>query len=276
VNLSTEESALFFKLWFSLLAYANRHLQVVPGIVEPKDIIGKPHEQPAKIRDALVEHPDLLEGFIAENPQSLSPEDLAIVSGWRHWVPGEFFVVRFLKLYTVFLSSKEPGHLYGVTSLYDPLEEVLGGGPLPIYIQALLLPFRQRIIYDGIIMFHSIYFGPGIRAGLNESYNKLKECEGIIEQLVDSSGQPQIRTSLDRQKPRKSAPDWRPVVAEIVAQAEKMRQADTKVQSAAFSLLRAAAAMAQSTLAEPSAKEEHIQALRQVNSALTRLEKLLY
>ena len=276
MNLSNEESALFFKLWFSLLAYANRHLQVVPGIVEPEDILDEPREQVVKIRDALVKHPELLESYIRENPATLPPEELAVVSSWRHWVSGDFFVVRFLKPYAVFLSSKEPGHLYGVISLYDPLEKVLGGGPVPIYVRVLLLPFRQRIIYDGIIVFHSIYFGPGFRASLNDTYNELKEREGIIEQLTDSSGRPQIRTSLDRQKPRKPAPDWYPVVAEIVAQAEKMRQADTKVQSAAFGLLRAAAALAQSTLADPSAKEEHIQALRQVNSALTRLKKLLY
>jgi hypothetical protein len=173
------------------------------------------------------------------------------------------------------MTTKEPAHLYGVVPLRSSFEEVLGWRPVPIWIKTLLLPFREQITYDGLITTYSIHFGPGIRSSLNESYSKLKEREGIIEQLTDSSGQPQIRTSLDRQKPRKPAPDWRPAVAEIVAQAEKMRQADTKVQGTAFALLRAAAALAQSTLAEPSAREEHIKILRQVYNALTRLEKLL-
>lgn len=60
-----------------------------------------------------------------------------------------------------------------------------------------------------------------------------------------------------------------------MAQTEKMRQTDTKMQGAALNLLRAAAALAQSTLTEPSTREEHIRSLRQVSKALARLEKLL-
>ena len=274
MGLSKEEKDLFFELWFSVLAHANRQLRVVPGITQPKDVIDKPKENLAKIRDALLEHPKLLESFVSENPK-LTPEQQAIVLGWRGWIPGEFLVIRSLKPYAVLMTTKEPAHLYGVVPLRSSFEEVLGWRPVPIWIKTLLLPFREQITYDGLIMTYSVHFGPGIRSSLNEGYNELKEREGIIEQLTDSSGQPQMRTSLDRQKPRKPAPDWRPVVAEIVAQAEKMRQADTKAQSAAFGLLRAAAVLAQSTLTEPSAREEQFKILRQADNALIRLEKLL-
>ncbi len=63
---------------------------------------------------------------------------------------------------------------------------------------------------------------------------------------------------------------------EIVAQTEKMRQANTKLQTAAFGLLRAAASLAQATLQQPEAGEEHVRRLKQVRTALTRLENQLY
>jgi hypothetical protein len=229
----------------------------------------------AQVRNALHDNLDLLEQFVAENPPGLSPQELAIVASWRHLVKGDFYILRYLKPYAVFLSGEEPLHLYGVLGLFDPIEKVTQGAPLPVLVKATLLPFRERIIYDGIMSFYSIFFGGGIRGDLNETYSRLKEREGIIEQLVGPTGEPQIRTNLARKAPAKPAPDWRPAIDEIVAQVEKMRQTDTKLQGAAFGLLRAAASLAQATLHEKDAEEAAARHLRPVRTVLTKLERLL-
>lgn len=288
MNLSTEDTKLFYKLHWSLLAYANQHLKIMPPVANFEEIGKRPIEQVAQVRNALHDNPDLLERFLAENPAGFSPQELAIVASWRHCVRGDFYILRFLKPYAVFLSGKEPTHLYGVLGLRDPLEVMLRGVPLPVLVQATLLPFRDGIIYDGIMNFYSITFGGGIRGSLNENYNRLKEREGIIEQLAGPTGEapiltgnemyrgePQIRTSLARKAPPKPAPDWRPAIDEIVAQVEKMRQTDTKLQGAAFGLLRAAASLAQATLHEKDAEAEAARHLRTVRTALTKLERLL-
>jgi len=275
MNLSPEDSQLFYKLHWSLLAYANQHLKIMPPVANFEEVGQRPVEQVAKLRDALHDHLDLLEQFVAENPPGFSPQELTIVASWRHRVRGDFYILRFLKPYAVFLSGQEPTHLYGVLGLFDPLEVVLHGAPLPLLVQATLLPFRDCIIYDGIMSFYSITFGGGIRGNLNETYNRLKEREGIIEQLVGPTGEPQIRTSLARKAPARPAPDWRPAIDEIVAQVEKMRQTDTKLQAAAFGLLRAAASLSQAALHERDAEAEAARHLRPARTALTKLERLL-
>lgn len=272
MNLSAEETQLFYKLRFALLGYVNRHLNVLPKVTTAAQI----REQAAKLRDALLAHPDLLERFVAENPHGFSEQELAIVANWRHHVTGDFYIMRHLKPYSVFMGTGKEPHLYGVLGLIDPLEAVIGGAPLPVMVKATLLPFGNRIIYDGLMVLYRIVFGKGIRTGLNREYKRLKDQEGIIEQLVGPSGEPQIRTSLDRKAPRKPAPDWRPVVEGIVAQAEKMRQTDTRLQAAAFGLLRAAASLAQATLREQDAEVQAVRCLRSVHTALTKLENILY
>jgi len=276
MNLPTEDTQLFYKLRLSLLAYANQHLKVIPQATTAEKVSKQPIEQLAKLCDALYAKPDLLERFVAENPERFSPQELTIVASWRHRVSGDFYIMRHLKPYTVFMSGRGTPHLYGVLGLYDPLEAVAGGAPLPILVQATLLPFRDRIVYDGILNFYRITFGRGIRTSLTEEYNRLKEREGIIEQLAGPTGEAQMRTSLDRKAPRKPAPDWRPAVDEIVAQTKKMRQTDTKLQGAAFGLLRAAASLAQATFQEKDTESEAARRLRSVRTALTKLEKLLY
>jgi hypothetical protein len=274
MQLSPEETVLFYKLRHSVLAYANQRLEVVPDFDDPDNAGLLVAAEKVQIRDALHENLSLLEDFLTDNPYGLSADELAIVASWRHRVAGNFLIVRYLKKYTVFLGTK-PERLYGVLGLVDPIEAIFAGRRLPIYVKGVLLPFQGQITYDGLLSTYSILFGGGMRSSMKETYNRLKRKEGIIEQLIGPDGKPQIRTSLNRQKPRKPAPDWRPAVDEIVAQAEKMRRADTPQQSAALSLLRAAAQMAQATLQEPRDADGHRRRLRSVRQALTRLENRL-
>ncbi|MGQ9492079.1 MAG: hypothetical protein ACUVR4_15310 [Anaerolineae bacterium] len=276
MNLPPPDVDLFYRLRDSLLAFANRELKILPAGTLPDQVRKHSIQEIVNLRNACYEKPALLEQYLAANPDRFPANELAIVASWRHRITGDFYIIRHLKAYTVFMSLKEPEHLYGVLGLIDPLEVVLGGAPLPFMVEATLLPFRDRIIYDGILNPYRIFFGPGIRRSANATYNRLKEREGIIESLVGPDGQPQIRTSLARKTPAKAAPDWRPAVDEIVAQAEKMRQTDTKLQGAAFGLLRAAASLAQATLLEQGAEDEATKRMKAVRTALTKVERLLY
>ena len=68
---------------------------------------------------------DLLEAYIAANPAGLSPQDLEIVSSWRHLVSGRFIALRQLKKHMILLSCGGTPTAYGVVGLVDPLEHVI-------------------------------------------------------------------------------------------------------------------------------------------------------
>jgi hypothetical protein len=274
--LTPEEVELCYELHWGLLAYTNRRLEIIPDATAPDEMFLLSTPEKMEIRQALYKDPDLLKEFVIENPNDLSPDELAIVASWQHRVSGNFYIVRYLKRYAVFLSATEPQHLYGVLGLTETFDEIFVERPLPIYVKAVLLPFKDKITYDGLMNTYNVFFGGGIRSNLKHTYNRLKKREGIIEQLVGPDGEPQIQTSLDRRTPRKPPPDWRPVVDEIVVQAEKVRRTATPVQGSAASLLRAAAKMAQATLHQPDTTEDHLKQLSSVRRALTKLENLLY
>ncbi len=274
MNLATEDARLFFKLFLALLAYTNRQLNVVKNVSTVSDIhkLGKAGTASTmKIRDALYAHPKLFDQFIAENPDGFTPEELNLIASWKHRISDEFYLMRYLKKYAVFIPAKKSDHLYGVLGLFDPIEVVVRGQPLPVLLKATLLPFKGQIIYDGLVAPYTVLFGKGIRTDLDNIFRRLKAKEGIVEQFVDADGKPQIRTSL--KTPTKPAPDWKPTIDEIVAQTDKMRRADTPTQSATLGLLRAAAHLAQSAYDQPN---EVGGQLKQVRRALSRLESVLY
>lgn len=192
MQLPHDQIERFYHIWFPLLHYINeqRHL-IAPFPNDPKVTRLDP-EDVMKLRDALWEDDTLRKDFIAENPANLALEDLAIVESWQHRVSGNFVVVRYLKKYTVFLSSETPSRAYGVLGLYSPIEEVIGPY-LPIYVQAVLLPFEDHIIYDSLLAPFSIHFGPGMRSGFNDSYRDAQEREGIITNLLTANSSASVQ-----------------------------------------------------------------------------------
>ncbi len=272
MNLATEDARLFFKLFFPLLAYANHQLKVFPNVNTADGTRKAGSQKVVTIRDALYAHPELLDQFVAANPEGFTQEELSLVASWKYRVSGDFYVMRYLKKYPVLMSAEMPVHLYGVLGLYDPIAVLVRHQPLPVLLCTTVLPFRGRIIRDGLVSVYTLAFGKGIRTDLDATYQRLKRKEGIIEQLVGPEGEPQQSTSL-KPRTRKPAPNWKPMIEEIVAQVDKMKRADAPEQSAALTLLRAAAHLTQASFMQPNEVEAH---LKQVRRALSRLENVLF
>ena len=82
----------------------------------------------------------------------------------------------------MFLSSSDPAIAYGVLAFSEPFQELIGP-KLPIMVEAVLLPFKGMIVYDGMMSAYKISFGPGIRRSLNESFKEAKLRHGIVTSL---------------------------------------------------------------------------------------------
>jgi hypothetical protein len=183
MQLSLEDVKQFFRLHRSLMFFVNQRLKVLDeDVADPKAYSGLPWQARIKVHAALLEHRELIGAFADENPFHFDEADLEIVRSWKHLLAGTFYVFRYLRNYTVFLSSTEPVLAYGVLALFDPLEVVVGPD-LPRMIKTTLLPFKGRIVYDGLMTGYNVIFGPGIRRSLNESYKRAKERFGIIMSL---------------------------------------------------------------------------------------------
>ena len=127
MNLSPDDARLFFRLFLPLLVYTNRQLNVVPNVSTVQEITEIGTAGVAKIRAALYAHPRLLDQFVAENPEGFTADELQLIASWKHRVSGDFYLMRYLKKYVVFMPAKKADHLYGVMGLFDPIEHVVPG-----------------------------------------------------------------------------------------------------------------------------------------------------
>lgn len=252
----------FFRLYRTLQLWANEQVRVFPKVHTSEELADLKLEDLRKLRDAIYDHPELIERFVAENPAGLTAEELSEVRGWSRFVRGDFYILRHLKRYSAFLSSEKPARAYGVLGLSDAIEDMFPTYALPMYLNTVLLPFKGHIIWDGLINYYNITFGSGIRRDLNETYQRVKQREGIVESLTSSEAPTAAGTVPSR--PQKAQPDLRPLLHGIVEAAEQLRPGATPVQSRAYSLLRAATRLAEVATADPAdprAVDEQLRAL---------------
>jgi hypothetical protein len=214
--LTQPDLGLFSKLHRTLMFFVNQRLKVVPHqIASPEELAALAPEVRLKVRDALLDHMDLIQSYTAENPAHVTEEELAVVGPWRHLVAGKFYVFRELKKYTVFLSADEQPIAFGVLALSQPFEELVGPY-LPVLTQTVLLPFKDRIVYDGLLNTYRISFGPGIRRSLNQTFKEAKARHGIVTSLPMSDEPLPVKAPKAKPMPRPPSKEEKDEVLRVI------------------------------------------------------------
>ena len=181
--LSLREAEQFYKIWWQLLAFVNNKFSISREF--NKQVQRKKVQliTAAPIRDKLWDDDSLLESFVSENYAKLSDDDLGIAASWKHRITGNFFIYKYLEKHTIFLDDKTPAHAYGIHGILCPIQDVLIS-PLPIHVKAVLLPFKDKIIYDSLINCNHIHFSSGFRSDLSFKYKNAIERYGTITSLI--------------------------------------------------------------------------------------------
>ncbi len=161
--------------------FVNEKLDVLPEIETFEEYLKVSTEEKYKVRNALFKNVALMDDFIDENPQDFPMKELAIVSKWKKFIEGDFFIERYLKNHAVFISVDE--EVYAVCGLTESLLDYFPKFVLPVQLKAILLPFQNKIVIDGFFVQYRLIFGSGIKKELKEIYNKAKSADKIIKNL---------------------------------------------------------------------------------------------
>ncbi len=267
MKLPKQDAKLFFQLMWALQFYVDQKLKIVQ-FSSLDDYIEAPPDKKKKVREALYENIDLVDSFVSENPQDFPTEHLDIISKWKHFIRGDFFIERQLKKYAVFIQDDR---VYGVLGLHESFEALTYGAKLPMYLDTALLPFKGKIVFDGILWVRNIYFGGGIRRGLKETYMRAKQNNRIIESLEKPPADKKGKSTL------KPAKDWRPELAELARKANALRGSvdDPPVYTPAFSLIRASIEFAQAAAKDADDLDGLYKAMKKVRRAYNKSNTVL-
>ena len=89
---------------------------------------------------------------------------------------------RHLKKGSIFISTKGE-RVYLFNGIIDSWEDMLSGVPTPIIVDAVLLPFKDCIITDGLVSVIPVRFGGNYTRSFKEIYMTAKRNSSIIKSI---------------------------------------------------------------------------------------------
>ncbi len=184
MTLEKQDAELFYQLWFPLLDYVNKKYKICPKIKEINRSQGIVSSDAKAISNYVWSHTEVLKEYLSE--AQLPEEQAQIVAGWERCKPGKYIMERHLKKGTVFI-SEEDQRVYMVKGLFSTWEEMMGKGPL--LLDTVLIPFRDSIISDGLVISYPVYFGRGCSEAFKEIYRKAKEEHSICSSFGDDESE---------------------------------------------------------------------------------------
>ena len=183
--LTPAEVEQFFRLMNMLQFFTNQQIKIFPNLKTLAKFLAEDIDTRVAVRDTLFENIDLIDAFVGANPGEFSDEDLEIALRWKDGHrTGTFFVERHQERHSIWIgSSDNKDVVYCVSGLSQLMEVLIPKYALPCYVEAVLLCFKGRIIYHGILRHHRISFGGGYRASLRETYLRAKQNGQLVESL---------------------------------------------------------------------------------------------
>ena len=268
MNLSEQEFELFSSAFVSVLQYVNQKFEMFPQITSTELFRGLNPEQRFSIHSKLYDNIKIIDTFLVDNPDQLTPEQLNIASQFKRFVRGDFFVERFLTKYTIFIDEKNK--VYGVLGLTEPLNEMIDKSYLHLNIYTTLLPFKDKIIYDGIFKSRNILFGGGIKVELKEIYMAAKHCNRIIETLARPS-------SSTRRKKQTSNKELAPVINELKKSISKISLSsdDPAILKPTLSMLKSSLMLLEIAADSPNNWAEIDKISRKVLNSVKQVETVI-
>lgn len=173
-NLSTQDSELFYKLYFALLEYTNNKYHLEPKLKKIYNQKFINAELLVSINDYLFENKKIISDFIKDNPYNFTKQELSIVKGFEHSIIcNNYMIVGFEKEYTKIFDGRSK--IYMVKGIRDNLDNVIGDYKLPVIIDTTLLMYKDNIVFNSFLSRSELIFGNDVREQIAKEVAKAEK-----------------------------------------------------------------------------------------------------
>lgn len=178
MRLTEKEYQELLRLYHSMMLWAGKK----KGIVAKDVVLAKFKDatdfNKFACRQEIYTIPNFHNEYIKENPDNFDKNELEIIEGFKNYLKGRFYILKHLKEHSIFIKDDIA---YGVLAQKEPFSIV--AGEAMVMAEAVLLPYRGQIVYDGMLQIYNIGLGSGYRSSLTEVLNESKAKYGIVKSL---------------------------------------------------------------------------------------------
>lgn len=165
--LSKQDAKLFYKLYFALLDFTNQKYKINASL----KIYQQQHIDPNELGDVVDQFWQNKDAIILEfclaNPLHLNQKELKLVNGFKKGIRNFFILAKFELEYTAFMTADS---VYMVKGVNDNIDNIISYKQLPHPVRTSIVPFKDVLVYDGMLFGLDIDFG-------GTDFNKIVEKE---------------------------------------------------------------------------------------------------
>ena len=178
MTLNKEDEKLFYELWFPLLDFVNEKFTVNPHIGKIHGANTSDPNEVKEVANVLWDNVQVIDEYLKSYGTAVSDENRSIIEGWKRRVADDFILERHLKSGSVFISA-HTNEVFLVSGIISSWEEIFFYRSPPIMLGAVLIPFRNIIISDGLVLPYNVAFGKGYSSGFKDIYMTTKKSGSI-------------------------------------------------------------------------------------------------
>ncbi|MGN0038149.1 MAG: hypothetical protein ACI36Y_03310 [Coriobacteriales bacterium] len=183
MHLTDAQSERFYRVYYSLLEYANDTFDILGEFFEPFDEVTGPEQildlslfifgggdvdGGAEPDPAITEK--IIDSYIAANPLHLGEADLRQVAQWKSALADVFHVMEHTAASSAFMLDGEC--LFNAIGLTRDVSAAVRN--TPAIVRTVLLPFDNAIVYGTTIRDFNVEIGPNMLGRLQGEYAELK------------------------------------------------------------------------------------------------------
>lgn len=177
--LNDEQNDRFFDTMDSLLYYVNERFRVVEDFTL-EFVSAIDDVKSALVAHTLWENVEIIDEFVRDNPYRLSQKCLDTALGWKNALPGLYTLVRYQAGRAVLMGEAGVFSVCGVT--YELEGEI---GPAPAYVEMVLIPFDDLIVYDGFMQAYDTDSTPAELQRIQDEFENRCVQDGIATDAAE-------------------------------------------------------------------------------------------
>ncbi len=175
MTLTESEYKEFLGTHLKFLYFVGRE-QNTFGDISFEDFLEMSTETKYQCRRAVIGNLSLIDKYMQHHFDDLSDLDIEILSAFKKQISGKFIIFKCLSKNAIFIDTSD-NNFYAVTALGDRFDKFFD--EFPVMVSTCLLPFKDKIIYDGFMQLPAIYVGTDLTKTLRSDYKKVKKHNKI-------------------------------------------------------------------------------------------------
>jgi len=177
MTLNKQEYQEYITSHLDLLYFIGQRQGIISADTDFNKFIALDFQKKFKCRDKLYENMELLDEYIKIRSDSLTIDQIKILEGFKKKIKSDFVILKCLAKHAIFIDTTNH-KIYAVKALADRFDNFFS--EFPVLCNTTIIPFKDKIIYDGFISSNGIYYGKNMTKDMNEDYKQAKINKAII------------------------------------------------------------------------------------------------